>query len=384
MAERSHDVVIVGGGFIGNAIAYHLAGEGASVLLLEAGGLGSGSSGACGGRAQVAEGHPGLHLQLVMLGLARLEQLEDELDCGFDWRRLGNIMLIRRPEHWQEWVAQVAQLKSLGLPADMLDPAALRQAEPELCLDDYLGGAWCLEGHLHPQKYCWAFARAARRRGATLAAHEPVIGLERAGQRLTAVRTPQGRYAAGAVLVAAGAWSGQVLALAGAHLPVRSTNAEAMVSEPLPPVLRHHLGMADFYETIHHAPRAVSLGVLQMQPGTLYISESVEMGERMRHHTSLWGPPGMAAELLRLAPKLAHVRVLRAWTGQSPFLPDAQPAVGWMPGFDNLFVAACFHLTITTTPILSELIAGMILGRAPRLALDAFDPARFHTPQRPL
>lgn len=384
MAERSHDVVIVGGGFIGNAIAYHLAGEGASVLLLEAGGLGSGSSGACGGRAQVAEGHPGLHLQLVMLGLARLEQLEDELDCGFDWRRLGNIMLIRRPEHWQEWVAQVAQLKSLGLPADMLDPAALRQAEPELCLDDYLGGAWCLEGHLHPQKYCWAFARAARRHGATLAAHEPVIGLERAGQRLTAVRTPQGRYAAGAVLVAAGAWSGQVLALAGAHLPVRSTNAEAMVSEPLPPVLRHHLGMADFYETIHHAPRAVSLGVLQMQPGTLYISESVEMGERMRHYTSLWGPPGMAAELLRLAPKLAHVRVLRAWTGQSPFLPDARPAVGWMPGFDNLFVAACFHLTITTTPILSELIAGMILGRAPRLALDAFDPARFHTPQRPL
>lgn len=384
MAERSHDVVIVGGGFIGNAIAYHLAGEGANVLLLEAGGLGSGSSGACGGRAQVAEGHPGLHLQLVMLGLARLEQLEDELDCGFDWRRLGNIMLIRRPEHWQEWVAQVAQLKSLGLPADMLDPTALRQAEPELCLDDYLGGAWCLEGHLHPQKYCWAFARAARRHGATLAAHEPVIGLERVGQRLTAVRTPQGRYAAGAVLVAAGAWSGQVLALAGAHLPVRSTNAEAMVSEPLPPVLRHHLGMADFYETIHHAPRAVSLGVLQMQPGTLYISESVEMGERMRHHTSPWGPPGMAAELLRLAPKLAHVRVLRAWTGQSPFLPDAQPAVGWMPGFDNLFVAACFHLTITTTPILSELIAGMILGRAPQLALDAFDPARFHTPQRPL
>jgi glycine/D-amino acid oxidase-like deaminating enzyme len=384
MAERSHDVVIIGGGFIGNAIAYHLAGAGASVLLLEAGGLGGGSSGACGGRAQVAEGHPGLHLQLVMLGLARLEQLEEELDCGFDWRRLGNIMLIRRPEHWQEWVAQVAQLKALGLPAEMLDPVALRQAEPDLCLDDYLGGAWCLEGHLHPQKYCWAFARAARRHGATLAAHEPVVGLERAGQRLTAVQTTQRRYGAGAVLVAAGAWSGQVLAMAGAHLPVRSTNAEAMVSEPLPPVLRHHLGMADFYETIHHAPRAVSLGVLQMRPGTLYISESVEMGEGMRHHTSPWGPPGMAAELVRLAPKLAGVRVLRAWTGQSPFLPDAQPAVGWMPGFDNLFVAACFHLTITTTPILSELIAGMILGRAPQSALDGFDPARFHTPQRRL
>lgn len=114
-----------------------------------------------------------------------------------------------------------------------------------------------------------------------------------------------------------------------------------------------------------------------MKPGTLYISESVEMTDQMRGQTSIWGPPGIAAELVRLAPKLAHARILRAWTGQSPFLPDSQPAVGWMPGYENLFVATCFHLTITTTPILSELIAGMILGRTPQPSLDCFDPARF-------
>ena len=157
--------------------------------------------------------------------------------------------------------------------------------------------------------------------------------------------------------MAAGAWSGKVLELAGARLPVRSTNAEAMVSEPLPPVLHNHVGMADFYETIHNQPQAVSLGVLQMKHGSLYIAESVEMTDEIRQQTSIWGPPGMAAELLRLAPKF-EVRVLRAWTGQSPFLPDAQPAIGWMPGVDNLFVATCFHLTITTTPILTELIVG--------------------------
>lgn len=377
MPAHAFDVIIVGGGFIGSAIAYQVARQGVTVLLLEAKSLGSGSSGACGGRAQVAEGHPGLHLDLVQLGLARLEQLEQELDCDFEWRRLGNIMLIRQENHWQEWTTQTTHLQSRGIPAEMLDPAALREAEPDLRTDDYLGGAWCLEGHLNPLKYCWAFGHAARRHGAVLHSNEPVIGFDREAGRLTVVRTGQGTYSAGIVLVAAGAWSGKVLDMAGACLPVRSTNAEAMVSEPLPPLLKHHVGMADFYETIHNQPRAVSLGVLQMMNGTLYISESVEMTDAIRVQTSLWGPPGIAAELLRLAPMLEEVRVMRAWTGQSPFLPDSQPAVGWMPEIENLFVATCFHLTITTTPILAELIAAMVLGQPAALALDTFNPARF-------
>ncbi len=57
MPATAFDVVVVGAVFIGNAIAYHLARPGVTVLLLEAKSLGSGSSGACGGRAQVAEGH---------------------------------------------------------------------------------------------------------------------------------------------------------------------------------------------------------------------------------------------------------------------------------------------------------------------------------------
>lgn len=377
MPAHAFDVIIVGGGFIGSAIAYQLARQGVSVLLLEAKSLGSGSSGACGGRAQVAEGHPGLNLDLVQLGLDRLERLEQELDCEFEWRRLGNIMLIRQENHWQEWITQTAHLQGRGIQAEMLDPGALREAEPDLCTKGYLGGAWCLEGHLNPLKYCWAFGHAARRYGAVLHSNEPVLGFDREAGRLTAVRTNLGRYSAGLVLVAAGAWSGKVLDMAGAHLPVRSTNAEAMVSEPLPPVLKHHVGMADFYETIHNQPRAVSLGVLQLMNGTLYISESVEMTDAIRLQTSLWGPPGIAAELLRLAPKLDRMRIMRAWTGQSPFLPDAQPAVGWMPELENLFVATCFHLTITTTPILAELIAAMILGKPATVPLDSFNPARF-------
>jgi sarcosine oxidase subunit beta len=347
------------------------------VLLLEANSLGSGTSGASAGRAQVSEGHRGLHLELVLAGLSRLETLEDELGREFEWRRLGNLMLIERDEHWQWWSEQVTHLAGRGVPAEMLDRTSLQNAEPLLQVGRFRGAAWCLEGHLNPLKYCQAFAAAARRHGAALRQNAPVVAIERDNERVTAVRTPTERFPAGAVLVAAGAWTGQVLQLAGASLPVRFTHAEAIISEPLPPLLRNHVGLADFYETIHNAPQAVSVGVAQQKIGTLLITEAVQMSAAIHRTNSFWGIPGMARELLALFPKLHGVRIVRSWAAPSPFLPDEHPAIGWMPSLDNLFVATCFHLTITTIPVISELVAGMLLGENDEPSLTAFSPARF-------
>ena len=157
MASNSYDVVIIGGGYAGTAIAYHIARRGLSVLLLEAQTIGSGTSGASAGRAQVSESHRGTHFELVLAGLAQLETLEQELESEFEWRRLGNLMLIEQDEHWQWWSEQVAYLQARRVPADMLDQPALQEAEPLLNPKKFLGAAWCLEGHLNPFKYCLAF-----------------------------------------------------------------------------------------------------------------------------------------------------------------------------------------------------------------------------------
>ena len=68
MPDNSFDVVIIGGGFAGTAIAWQLAKRGQCVLLLEANSLGGGTSGASAGRAQVSESHRGAHLDLVLAG----------------------------------------------------------------------------------------------------------------------------------------------------------------------------------------------------------------------------------------------------------------------------------------------------------------------------
>jgi sarcosine oxidase subunit beta len=316
-------------------------------------------------------------MRLTLDGLARLETLEAELGREFEWRRLGNIMLIEQERHWQWWSEQVAYLQQLGASAAMLSPEELRQAEPLLNVERFLGGAWCLEGHLNPFKFMHAYASAARKHGAVIRQHARVVGLVSHKGRLIAVKTAHNRFAADRVIITAGAWTGQVLQTAGVHLPVQFTHAEAVISEPLPRVLHHHIGLADFYETIHNASRAVSIGVAQQQNGSLLVTEAVEMTERIHRANSAWGIPAIARDLLALFPALADVRMVRAWASPSPFLPDEQPAIGWVPGLENCFVATCFHNTITTIPILSELIAETVLGGQPEIDMSPFNPARF-------
>jgi sarcosine oxidase subunit beta len=376
-----YDVIIVGGGMLGLSTAYHLARRGARALVLEAGELGGGSSGACTGRAQVAEGHlDPLNLRLIREGLARLETLEQELGAVFEWRRIGFLALINSQHLWDEWTARAAQLTAAGIPTELLDQAALREAEPYLNADGFLGAAYALEGLLNPFRFCAAYARAARRHGAQLRPRTPVTAMRVDGRRVAAVETGVERFEADRVAVMCGAWTAQVAQMAGVDLPIHHTHAEALVTEPVALPLNNTIELASFYETIHGKDRAVSVGFSRDSHGSLVVTEAVAKTTELHRRSSAWGLAGMAADLLRLYPALASVRVVRGWAIPTPFSPDDEPLVGWAPGRDNLFVAAAFMQTITAVPLISDWMAGMILGEALPVDLSLFAPERFPTP----
>ncbi|MGQ9490344.1 MAG: NAD(P)/FAD-dependent oxidoreductase [Anaerolineae bacterium] len=373
-----YDTIIIGGGMVGLATAYHLTRRGARTLVLEAGDLGSGSSGACTGRAQVAEGHlDRLNLQLIREGLARLETLEAELDYAFEWHRIGFLALIDAPHQWAEWTGRAAALTAAGIPTQMLDQADLRRVEPYLNADRFLGAAYAREGLLNPFRFCTAYANAARRHGAQLRPHTSVTAMQVAGGRVTAVEAGPERFMADHVAVMAGAWTAPILRLAGVDLPIRHTHAEAFVTEPVALPLDNTVELASFYETIHGKERAVSVGFSRHANGTLVVTEAVFKSAELHRRSSAWGLAAVAADLARLYPALAGVRVVRGWGIPTPFTPDDEPAIGWAPGLANLFVAAAFMQTITAVPLICDWMAGMILGEPPPVDLGLFAPARF-------
>ena len=380
MANKGYDVIVVGGGMVGLSMAYHLARSGAHTLVLQADDLGGGCSAACTGRAQVAEGHlDPLNLQLVREGLARLEHLEEELDESFEWRRVGFLALINSQHLWDDWVARAAELTAAGIPTQLLDTDALHEAEPLLKTDGFLGAAYAVEGLLNPFLFCDAYAQAARRKGAVLRPWTPVTALRMAGARVVGVEAGGEIYQADRVAIACGAWTAAVAKLAGADVAVRHTHAEALVTEPVSLPLNHTVELADFYETIHGKARGVSAGYIRDKHGALVVTEAVTKTNELHRRASAWGLAGMAADLLRLYPALAGVRVVRGWAIPTAYTPDDEPLVGWVPGLDNVFVAASFLETITALPLVSEWMSDLVLGKRPPVDMSAFAVDRFPT-----
>ena len=375
---QTYEVIIIGGGFLGLSTAYQLAKSGVRTLLLEAGDIGSGSSGACSGRAQVCEGHlDPLNLALIRNGIQKHETLEQELGFKYEWRRVGLFALLPSEKYWRLWQQRAAVLTAAGIPTEVIDRQALQQAEPNMDTASLLGAAYSVEGMLNPLKFTRAYARAAQRCGATVLGNTPVTAMQVQGGRVTAVHTARETYSAARIAVMTGAWVAEVARLAGVELPIHSTHAESMVTESIPPLIHNNVDFSDGYEVIHGSSSAVTLGVHPEPDGTLNIAEALIQTPRLHQGVSAWGLTAIARELVRVFPFMKKVRVVRGWGRPTSFTPDEEPMVGWVPQLENMYVATSLMQPITTVPQVSEWMAMAIQGQVPPVSMDMYSPARF-------
>ncbi|MBZ6080298.1 FAD-binding oxidoreductase [Streptomyces olivaceus] len=371
------DVVVVGAGMVGAACALYAAREGLDVIVVDRGQVAGGTTGAGEGNLLVSDKEPGPELELALLSAGLWTGLAEELGRETEYEPKGGVVVAETPEALAGLETFAAGQRAAGVSALGVTADRLHDLEPRL--------APGLAGAVHyPQDAqvmpALAAAHLLRASGARLRTGRTVTGVLRGpGGAVRGVRTDRGDVHAPAVVNAAGPWGGEVAALAGVHLPVLPRRGYVLVTEPLPPRIRHKVYAADYVADV-----ASDSAALQTSPvvegtaaGPVLIGAS---RERVGFDRSVSLPAlrALAAGATRLFPFLARVRALRTYAGFRPYLPDHLPAVGADPRAPGLF-HACGHegAGIGLSTGTGHLIAGLLTGAAPALDLTPFRPDRF-------
>ncbi|MCG8588140.1 MAG: glycine oxidase ThiO [Proteobacteria bacterium] len=366
----SFDVVVVGGGVIGCATAYALAGEGHRVGLLERDHLAAHASGAAAGMlAPLSEASgPGPFLSLGLEALAEFPALCARLVelSGVDpeFEASGVLRVATGESEADELESRASRLPGCGL--QWLDAGAARALAPGLS-SDVVGALWSpQEAHVRSPLLAEAYARAAEALGARILAGSLVLGIATGRGRVEGVETSQGRVAAPAVVVCTGAWAAELYG----WLP-----AERGFAPPVAPVR----GQIVSIESPHPAPRAIvwsgSTYLVPKRDGSLVVGATEErVGFDCR--LTAEGVEGLLASARRVLPTTASARFRGGFAGLRPASPDGLPLIGPVPGTEGLWLAAGHHRNgVLLSAVTAARVADGVLGK------DSdggpFAPARF-------
>jgi glycerol-3-phosphate dehydrogenase len=213
--NQSFDVIVIGGGVLGCAIAARLAATTASVCLLEAeSDVAEGASKGNAGIAVSYYGAPGtLETRLINRSNSGWEELCGRLDVPY--RRIGALMIAVDDQEHERLPEIAAEVEACGVRSELLDGAAARRLEPMITPDCRSAVSLPDEGIIDPMRLTVAFARLAALNGCDVRRATPVTELQRETDEVTTVQTPQGTLRARFLVNAAGVRAGEVSRQAG-------------------------------------------------------------------------------------------------------------------------------------------------------------------------
>ena len=378
---KSSDIVVVGGGVIGCAVAYYAAKRGLQVTLIDQPKRGRATSASAGGlwplgesiglgcgvifyKAQLAKGIvpegadgpaqlPRSFLDFAMQSNAMFPTLTEELretgGLDIELERTSLLYLI-----YDEADEAFARPLWRNCPcgrslSEWLTPEELARAEPAVTRN--VRGALRFNGddQVNPYRLADAYRAAARALGAELLPHTEVTNVRVEKGRVVAVETAAQRIRCDVVVNAAGAWAPQIARMVGIDLPVQPVRGQIIGTETLPDVLSSCLSTTDCY-------------LAQKRHGEIIIgSTTEEVGFDVGVTRS--GIKTLAAGAIRALPFLKQVNVKRVWAGLRPGTPDELPVLGPIESVTGYY-NACGHFRtgILNSPLTGLLLAELLSG----------------------
>ena len=353
--DKTSDVIIVGGGVIGCAVAYFVAREGVSVTLFERDDIAAHASGAAAGMlAPICESAAGEESPLFAFGLRSLAMFPE---LTAELRSLGGV----DPQYVQSGILRVAGteaeaarllletgVRCAGHVLEWLEPDRAREREP-LLASDLAGALWSpREGHVNSPLLALSFARAAVALGARIEAGVPVLGLIQDADRILGVRTALGQRGAGHVVLCAGVWTRFCAQWIGERLPLEPVRGQILALDaPIPSFRSIVWGDAGY--------------LVPKLDGSVVVGATVERAG-FDCRTTAAGLLQLLSAAPRYIPALAECSLRRTWAGLRPDTPDHLPVIGPFPGIEHLTVAAGHYRNgVLLSPATGRLVADWIL-----------------------
>jgi glycine/D-amino acid oxidase-like deaminating enzyme len=377
------DAIVVGAGIVGTACARELAVRGVRVMLVDRGEIAGGSTGVGEGNVLASDKDAGPELDLTRAGLAAYDELEERLGEEARIRRKGALIVHPGEETWAQEPARVERLLAYGVRCGLIDADGVRELEPELTRP-LAGAAWFPDDlQCAPRAIAHALAREAGAAGAEARLGCAVEAITVRDGRVHGVRLAGGEaLSAGAVVLAAGAWSSVLAATAGLDLPVEPRWGQLVRLEARrsgPPLIRRKVVDGSYLASVLSPDPGLEVTTVLE---TTWDGDVLVGSSRARRGFDTAVDPAVSDAMVRraarLVPVVGELPVAAAWTGLRPWLPDHLPAIGASRLVPGLWVATGHEgAGVALGPVTGRLVAQAYTDETPVVDLARFDPDRF-------
>lgn len=369
MNFKTQHIAIIGGGIVGSSIAFHLAGRGAKITLIDAGEPGKATTSVSFAWMNARDKDPKHYHDLNRRSLDVWSRFVRRLEVAESATWGGELRWAVTQNGTREIVARVGVLQSWGYPIRLLDGAAIRDLEPRLNPGSVTAASYTdVDGHADTGAVVAACVEKVQALGGDIRSYTNVVGLSRSGAKIVGVLTDRGEIACDAVVLAGGPDTADLAALVDLEVPMYHTFGCTILTEPMPPV----------FETVSvvHSPRDCppQTNFRQLSDGSMMLHGGAH--GRVFNGGSLGQTEeevqGVVDAVARFLPAVEGVPIREVRRGRRPIPKDGYPILGFTEAVPNLYLSV-MHSGVTLAPLVGECAAIEILDG---VRVDFLDPYR--------